>query len=365
MVVVRNAFATEHPDAVAQFLADYEASTEFVNANPAEAAPLIVAAGIVPERDARRGGHPALQHRRSSTAPRCGRRSAGTCRCCSTPTRRPWAGACREMTSTTAAKTPHRPSSAAMSLPRCSARRVLAGGVAGRRRRRRTGILLASPAQVVARLGRARRHGGLLARRSRPLVRIASGFTAAAMRRGGARRARGRLARRRRARRPAHRDDPQRAGRQLHHPGAAVGGQQHARRVYRASSWCCPSCTRTCSRGSATATARCSRRRRCSACRCRAGVRGDRRPRRAAVLRRRRAGSGVGLAWKSGVAAEVIGVATGAIGERLYEAKIFLELRRPVRVDRRHRRAERRLRAAACSGSALRARRALTPRGRS
>jgi len=33
---------------------------------------------------------------------------------------------------------------------------------------------------------------------------------------------------------------------------------------------------------------------------------------------------GVGLAWKSGVAAEVIGVATGSIGERLYEAKVFL-----------------------------------------
>jgi NitT/TauT family transport system permease protein len=35
--------------------------------------------------------------------------------------------------------------------------------------------------------------------------------------------------------------------------------------------------------------------------------------------------AGVGLAWKSGVAAEVIGVASGSIGERLYEAKIFLE----------------------------------------
>ena len=34
---------------------------------------------------------------------------------------------------------------------------------------------------------------------------------------------------------------------------------------------------------------------------------------------------GVGLAWKSGVAAEVIGVIHGSIGERLYEAKIFLE----------------------------------------
>jgi NitT/TauT family transport system permease protein len=35
--------------------------------------------------------------------------------------------------------------------------------------------------------------------------------------------------------------------------------------------------------------------------------------------------TGVGLAWKSGVAAEVIGVARGTIGERLYEAKLFLE----------------------------------------
>lgn len=33
---------------------------------------------------------------------------------------------------------------------------------------------------------------------------------------------------------------------------------------------------------------------------------------------------GVGLAWKSGIAAEVIGLADGSIGERLYEAKIFL-----------------------------------------
>lgn len=49
VVVVRNTFATEHPDAVAQFLKDYAASTEWVNANPADAAPLIVAAGIVPD----------------------------------------------------------------------------------------------------------------------------------------------------------------------------------------------------------------------------------------------------------------------------------------------------------------------------
>ena len=33
---------------------------------------------------------------------------------------------------------------------------------------------------------------------------------------------------------------------------------------------------------------------------------------------------GVGLAWKAGVAAEVIGLPQGSIGERLYEAKIFL-----------------------------------------
>ena len=33
---------------------------------------------------------------------------------------------------------------------------------------------------------------------------------------------------------------------------------------------------------------------------------------------------GVGLAWKSGIAAEVIGLAQGSIGERLYEAKILL-----------------------------------------
>ncbi|WP_246169610.1 ABC transporter permease [Actinotalea subterranea] len=34
--------------------------------------------------------------------------------------------------------------------------------------------------------------------------------------------------------------------------------------------------------------------------------------------------TGVGLAWKSGVAAEVIGLPQGSIGEQLYQAKIFL-----------------------------------------
>jgi NitT/TauT family transport system permease protein len=32
----------------------------------------------------------------------------------------------------------------------------------------------------------------------------------------------------------------------------------------------------------------------------------------------------LGLAWKSGIAAEVIGLPNGSIGERLYQAKIFL-----------------------------------------
>ncbi len=35
--------------------------------------------------------------------------------------------------------------------------------------------------------------------------------------------------------------------------------------------------------------------------------------------------AGLGLCWKAGVAAEVIGLPDGSIGERLYEAKIYLE----------------------------------------
>lgn len=34
----------------------------------------------------------------------------------------------------------------------------------------------------------------------------------------------------------------------------------------------------------------------------------------------------LGMAWKSGVAAEVIGLPDGSIGERLYQAKIFLQM---------------------------------------
>jgi len=33
---------------------------------------------------------------------------------------------------------------------------------------------------------------------------------------------------------------------------------------------------------------------------------------------------GFGLAWKAGVSAEVIGMPSGSIGERLYQAKIYL-----------------------------------------
>ena len=33
----------------------------------------------------------------------------------------------------------------------------------------------------------------------------------------------------------------------------------------------------------------------------------------------------IGLCWKSGIAAEVIGIPKGSIGERLYQAKIYLD----------------------------------------
>ena len=36
-------------------------------------------------------------------------------------------------------------------------------------------------------------------------------------------------------------------------------------------------------------------------------------------------GLAIGLCWKSGVAAEVIGIPSGSIGEKLYKAKIYLE----------------------------------------
>jgi NitT/TauT family transport system permease protein len=33
----------------------------------------------------------------------------------------------------------------------------------------------------------------------------------------------------------------------------------------------------------------------------------------------------LGLAWKAGVTAEIIGIPSGSIGERLYEAKVYLD----------------------------------------
>lgn len=46
-LLVRREFAEAHPDAVAKFLEEYAASVDYVNANPAEAAVLVEAQGIV------------------------------------------------------------------------------------------------------------------------------------------------------------------------------------------------------------------------------------------------------------------------------------------------------------------------------
>lgn len=48
VLVARTAFVKEHPAAFADFLSDYKASTQYTNDNPAGAAALIAAAGIVP-----------------------------------------------------------------------------------------------------------------------------------------------------------------------------------------------------------------------------------------------------------------------------------------------------------------------------
>ncbi len=49
VLVVRTAFAQAHPEALAGFLADYRASTQYTNDDPAGAATLIAAAGLVPD----------------------------------------------------------------------------------------------------------------------------------------------------------------------------------------------------------------------------------------------------------------------------------------------------------------------------
>lgn len=49
VLVVRTAFAQAHPEALADFFADYRASTQYTNDDPAGAATLIAAAGLVPD----------------------------------------------------------------------------------------------------------------------------------------------------------------------------------------------------------------------------------------------------------------------------------------------------------------------------
>ena len=46
-LLVRKAFADEHPEAVAKFLEEYAASTDYANAHPAETAVLVEKLGIV------------------------------------------------------------------------------------------------------------------------------------------------------------------------------------------------------------------------------------------------------------------------------------------------------------------------------
>ena len=50
-VIVRKAFAQEHPDLVADFLAAYQASIDFVNADPAAAGELVAQQGIMPKAE--------------------------------------------------------------------------------------------------------------------------------------------------------------------------------------------------------------------------------------------------------------------------------------------------------------------------
>jgi NitT/TauT family transport system substrate-binding protein len=59
VVVVRRAFVEANPAAFTDFLADYKASTQFTNANPAQAASLIAEAGIVPSAEVAEAAIPA------------------------------------------------------------------------------------------------------------------------------------------------------------------------------------------------------------------------------------------------------------------------------------------------------------------
>ncbi|HEY0119515.1 MAG TPA: ABC transporter substrate-binding protein [Cellulomonas sp.] len=59
VLVVRTAFVKDHPAAFADFLADYQASTKYTNDDPAGAAALIAAAGIVPAAPVAQAAIPA------------------------------------------------------------------------------------------------------------------------------------------------------------------------------------------------------------------------------------------------------------------------------------------------------------------
>lgn len=59
VVVVRREFAEQNPDALREFLEDYKASTEFVNADTDAAAALVAQYGIVPKEEIARAALPA------------------------------------------------------------------------------------------------------------------------------------------------------------------------------------------------------------------------------------------------------------------------------------------------------------------
>ncbi len=59
VVVVRRAFAEQNPDALREFLEDYRASTEFVNAEMDQAAALVAQYGIVPKEEVAKKALPA------------------------------------------------------------------------------------------------------------------------------------------------------------------------------------------------------------------------------------------------------------------------------------------------------------------
>lgn len=59
VAVVRSAFAAEHPDAVADFLTEYEQSIAFTTTKPEAAAPLIAEEGLVPSADLAEAAIPA------------------------------------------------------------------------------------------------------------------------------------------------------------------------------------------------------------------------------------------------------------------------------------------------------------------